>query len=129
MWGRNEEEDHATNAFLIETSLSLAERNVLFARAELADKLGEDLELEDDALEDEAFTVGRLAVGYTRALGSFLGMVPGIGARVAVSFVPSYLAPFYGAQSTLGYAIFFNVRPATMSMSGMMSMPQMQHGR
>lgn len=87
MWGRNQEEDHATNAFLIETSLSLGERNVFFARGELARKPGEDLVLQDEMLNDEAFTVGRIALGYTREFGSFFGLVPAlVGVPPSVSF-------------------------------------------
>jgi hypothetical protein len=129
MWGHNVEEDHATDAFLIETSLTVAERNLLFARGELARKQGEDLALEDPALQEEAFTVGRVAIGYTRELRPILGLVPGIGGRVAVSLVPADLERFYGTRSPLGFALFVNLRPAAMSMSGMTSMQHMQHGR
>jgi hypothetical protein len=119
MWGRNSEEGHATSAFLVETSLPVTSRDVLFARAELARKSGEDLSLEDEALEEEAFTVGRVALGWTRDLGALAGLVPGVGGRVAVSLVPGDLEPFYGSRASLGWALFVSLRPAATSMPGM----------
>lgn len=130
MWGRNEEEGHATNAFLVETSLNLAERNLLFLRAEAARKTGEDLVLDsprqgpaDPSLVDEAFSVGSLGAGYVRQFGAIAGLVPGLGFRIGVSLVPERLEPFYGSRTPTGFAVFARLRPRAMAMGAMGGMP------
>ena len=130
-WGRNVEEDHSTNAFLVETNLNLAERNVFFVRAEAAEKTGEDLVLEDPALSERIFTVSTVGGGYVRQFGPFGSLVASLGARAAVSFVPSDLESFYGFRFPTGFAVFVNLRPRPMSMDemgGMQHREQMRHG-
>lgn len=127
-WGRNDESDHTTNAFLIESNLTLADRDIFFVRGEAAEKTGEDLVLESPALDEQIFNVGSLAAGYARRivnLGSFAALV---GARASVSFVPRDLEPFYGSRSPAGFAVFVNLRPRAMSMDmmGGMDMRRMQ---
>jgi hypothetical protein len=112
-WGRNREENIATNAFLAETSVALDQRNTLFGRGEIVEKSGADLALPHE-LEEDIFTVGKLQAGYLRQFGAFASTVPGIGASVFVSFVPDGLRPFYQDRASLGFSVFFNLRPAAM---------------
>lgn len=126
-FGRNVEVDHSTNAFLVESNLNIAERNVFFMRAEAAEKTGDDLVLEDPLLAERIFTVGTIGAGYVRQFGPFGSLVVSVGGRAAVTFVPSDLKPFYGSRSPTGFAVFVNLRPGAMVM-GMMPGMQMPHG-
>ena len=131
VWGRNAEGGDATHGILVETDLMPNERHTVFGRAEVAQKKGEDLALDEEGagseLLERRFTVGTVSAGYVRqpvAAGAF---VPGIGARVSLSFVPRTLEPFYGSRATPGFAVFVSVRPrrmgGEMQMNGMRPMP------
>lgn len=113
-WGRNREGGEATGAFLAETSLSLRDRDVIYARLEVAEKTGGDLVLPED-LEEESFTVGKLGLGYVRMLGPVGGLVPGLGAGVTVSRVPDDLESFYGSTTPTGVQLFVRLRPSSMT--------------
>jgi hypothetical protein len=128
-FGRNEEAGTGSNALLAESNLELGQ-NVFFGRAEWVQKTGHDLVLPGE-LEHERFGVSQLMGGYMRQLPAVAGWVPGIGGRVSVSLVPSELEPFYGERAPVGFALWVNLRPASMRMMGMkhddQEMP-MQHG-
>jgi YHS domain-containing protein len=111
-WGRNEEAGQATHAFLAETSVTLAERDVWFGRFELAGKEAHDLHA--DEFGDEVFTVGKLQAGYTRYLTSAAGLRLGVGGHLSAGFVPEALEPRYGSRANLGVGFFITVRPAAM---------------
>jgi YHS domain-containing protein len=113
-WGRNHEEDIRTNAFLAETSLELDQRNTVFGRGEIVEKTGADLVLPEER-EEDVFTVGKLQGGYLRQFGPIAAMVPSIGAGLSVSFVPDRLRPFYENRASVGFSVFFNLRPVAMS--------------
>jgi hypothetical protein len=67
--GRNTEADHAPNAVLVESNLTLADRDTWFGRFEVVGKTAHDLHLHDvDSME--TFTVAKLQGGYTRYLPS-----------------------------------------------------------
>ncbi|MGH7563684.1 MAG: hypothetical protein ACREK5_04595 [Gemmatimonadota bacterium] len=117
-WGRNREGGEATHAFLAETSLNLAERDVFYGRVEVAEKTGGDLVLPEE-LEERSFTVGKLGLGYVRQLDPVAGLVPGFGAGVTVSLVPDDLEPFYGSTSPAGVQLFFRLWPAPMTAGGL----------
>ena len=110
LWGRNEEHGTGTHAFLLESSLTAAERDVWFGRFELAGKAAHDLH----ALEfgDEVFTVGKLQGGYTRYLAGVAGLHVGLGGHLSGSFVTEALAPRYGSRANLGLGVFLTVRPS-----------------
>jgi hypothetical protein len=112
-WGRNREEGHATHAFLSETALNLADRDLVYGRLELVEKTGGDLVLPEE-LEEESFTVAKLGVGYVRHLPSIGGFVPGLGVGVTLSRLPDDLEPFYGSTSPAGMQLFFRLRPVPM---------------
>ena len=118
-WGRNEEEDHATNAALLESSVTFATANTLFMRAETAGKTGEDLDLNDPVLNEETFTVSTVSLGYARDLTNFAGLVLRIGARGAVNIVSSDLERFYGSRTPVGFGVFLNLHPRAMTMGSM----------
>ena len=135
VWGANHAHGQTTHAILAESSLNLAERDVLFARAEVAEKSGQDLAIEDEAplLEHQVFTVGKIAVGYTRQFGKSGSLVPSVGAQVSVNLVPGDLEPVYGRSTPIGFAIFASLKPRAMrdhkmaAAAPMQGMPGMTH--
>jgi hypothetical protein len=114
-WGQNREEGEATDAFLAETNLNLADRDLLYGRLEVVEKTGGDLVLPEE-LEQQSFTVAKLGLGYVRQLAPLAGLVPGLGAGVTISRVPDDLEPFYGTRNPVGLQLFFRVRPTPMAM-------------
>lgn len=112
-WGRNAESDHATNALLLETNLTLDDRDAWYGRFEIVDKTAHDL----DVPGDETFTVSKLQGGYTRYLPAWWGLKPGFGVSASAGFVPRPLEPVYGSRVNLGFGVFATLRPAAMRMT------------
>jgi len=121
-WGQNREGDEHTNAYLLETNLNFAERHIVFARAELVEKSGDDLVLEDPMLADRVFDVSTVGAGFVHQFAPLGNLVPSVGLRVAVSFVPRALEPFYGSRSPTSFGVFVSMRPRPMEMAAMGSM-------
>jgi hypothetical protein len=111
-WGRNAESEHATNAFLLETNLTLRDRDSWYGRFELVGKTAHDL----DVPGDEILTVAKLQGGYTRYLASWRGIKPGIGLTASAGFVPTSIESFYGSRVNPGVGVFITLRPAMLSM-------------
>jgi|SRR5262245_12035041 len=112
-WGRNQEPGaDATNALLVETNLTVDERDAWFGRFELSGKSGHDLAIESD----DIFTVAKLQGGYTRYFAAWNGLKPGIGAGLSAAFVPESLKSFYGSRVNVGVAVFVTIRPAQRGM-------------
>lgn len=118
-WGRNSESGQATNALLLETNLTLEERDSWFGRFEIAGKSAHDLDVPGDhhAEEEEVFTLGKLQGGYTRYFDAWQDLKPGIGFTASLSYVPRALEPFYGARVNPGVGVYLTVRPAAMRMT------------
>jgi len=112
-WGRNEESGHGSNALLIETNLTLRDRDSWFGRFEAASKTAHDLAVADT---EEDFTVTKLQGGYTRYLPAWKGLKPGIGASLSAGFVPERLKSAYGSRVNAGFGVFLTLRPAAMMM-------------
>jgi hypothetical protein len=108
-WGRNSEGDRASNALLVESSLTLAQRDVWFGRFELLGKSAHDLVVPEPP---DAYTVARLQGGYTRYLRAWSGFQPGFGAGSSVSIVPETLRAIYGSRANIGFTVYFTLRPA-----------------
>jgi hypothetical protein len=111
-WGRNAEPDHASNALLVETNVTDAERHTWFGRFEIVGKSAHDLNLPGDS----TFTVGKLQGGYTRSLETWRGLKLGVGAGLSVGFVPADLRSVYGSRLNVGFAVFTTFRPAAHPM-------------
>jgi YHS domain-containing protein len=112
-WGRNAEPDHASNAALVETNLTLDDRDSWFGRFEIVGKSAHDLGLEDSS---ESFTVAKLQGGFTRYFESWKGLRPGIGGSLSAGFVPEGLKSTYGSRVNMGVGVFLTLRPAAMTM-------------
>ena len=112
-WGRNEEQSEATNALLVETSVTLAERHLWFGRFEVAGKPAHDLAVHDI---EGVLTVGKLQGGYSRYLATASGLRIGLGGYLSAAFVPESLKPEYGSRANLGVGLYVTVRPAAHKM-------------
>jgi YHS domain-containing protein len=126
-WGRNNETDHATNALLVETNLTLADRDTWFGRFEIVGKTAHDLDVPHSLVPNvegsETFTVAKLQGGYSRYLTTWKGLKAGLGASASLGFVPSALEPVYGSRVNAGVGVFLTVRPAVMRMAAMAPAP------
>jgi len=110
-WGLNDESERATNALLLETSLTFADRHAWFGRFEAASKTAHDLAV---AESDDVFTVAKIQGGYTRYFGARQGLQPGIGTSISLGFVPKDLTAVYGSRVNPGFGMFLTLRPAAM---------------
>jgi len=113
-WGRNAESDHATSAMLLETTVSLADRDTWFGRLEVVGKTPHDL---DVASAVDVLTVAKLQGGYTRHFEAVCGFTPGVGVTASVGVVPDQLRGVYGSRTNTGAGIFLTLRPAAMVMA------------
>jgi hypothetical protein len=112
-FGRNRESGIATNALLVETSLSLRERDTWFGRFEWAQKSGEDLGIHGSGA---IYDVAKLQLGYTAYSPAWRRLTPGFGGSVALGLVPPSLVPVYGHRANPGIALFLTIRPAAHHM-------------
>ena len=79
-FGRNREAGRAANALLVETSLSLRERDTWFGRFEWAEKSAADLDMHDS---DAIYDVAKLQLGYTAYFPAWRRLTPRLrGKRV-----------------------------------------------
>jgi hypothetical protein len=107
-WGRNSEAGEATNAFLLETNITLADRDTWFGRFEAGGKAAHDLDIHGS---DEIFTVAKAQAGYVRYLGTWAGLTPGVGGSASAGIVPRELESAYGSRTNPGFGIFLTLRP------------------
>jgi hypothetical protein len=112
-WGRNTESGgDATNAVLLESSITIRHRDVGYARFEWAEKSGHDLAVPDHGI----FEVTKLQGGYTRYLTSWKGLTPGVGGALSMGIVPGRLQPVYGNRVNPGFSVYLTLRPAPHQM-------------
>ncbi len=109
IFGRNVEGEHGgSNSYLLEANVDLDGHNVIFGRAEYLQKTGHDLAL-PEPLEEETFGVTSLALGYLRNFGRLGPVLPGVGVRAAVNFLPEGLEPTYGSRTPVGGMLFLRL--------------------
>ncbi len=136
IWGRNSEVHGDSNAYLFESTVNFLDRNYLFTRLELVDKIGllqenifgrpglvsaktiDDLRMpggEDaaDELRDRWFRVGAFTFGGVRDVVASSKLRVGVGADVVFYHVPDGLKPVYGS-SPKSFHIYLRLRPGKM---------------
>jgi|SoiMethySBSTD1v2_1073268.scaffolds.fasta_scaffold100222_3 hypothetical protein len=107
-WGRNSPTHaEATNAYLLESALTLSRSHTFFARAERADKT--ELFLPGDPREHDSFRVGKLTGGYIYDFVMEGRFKVGLGGLVSKFNVPDELHPVYGASPT-SFMVFARLR-------------------
>jgi len=112
-WGRNTEEDVATNFVLAETNVTFDEQDSWYGRFEVGRKTAHDLDIHGVA-EDMTYTLSKVQAGYTRYLESWNGWKPGVGATMSMSLVPSALDTVYGNRASFGIGLYVTLRPAAL---------------
>jgi hypothetical protein len=112
-WGRNAESGgDATNAVLLESSVTIRHRDVLYGRFEWAEKSGHDLVVPHHGI----FDVTKLQGGYTRYLTSWKGLMPGVGGALSMGIVRGSPQPVYGNRVNPGFSVYLTLRPAPHQM-------------
>jgi hypothetical protein len=109
IWGRNIEEHHSSDSFLLEANLDFDGRNVPFARLEYVQKLGHDLVLPGDP--DAKYDVFQAQLGYVHRFGQLGPVVPTLGAVVNIGAVPDSVAGAYGTNAPVGAFVFLGLQP------------------
>ena len=108
-WGSNSESERRSNAVLLETTLTLRDRDTWHGRFEVVGKNAHDLAVADS---DEEFAVAKIQAGYTRYLRKVGLFQPGVGAGVSLGIVPETLQDEYGRRANAGAAVYVTIRPA-----------------
>jgi hypothetical protein len=88
IWGRNIKAESTTDSWLAETVVPFAKRNYLTGRVEVVDK--------DELLVPGTHRIQEYIAGYTRDIGTFKHVQPGIGANIAAYAIPDVLKATYG---------------------------------
>jgi YHS domain-containing protein len=127
-WGRNSEEGRGTSAALLETNVTLRDRDTWFGRLEIVQKTAHDLGLPPAPLleADDVFTVTKIQGGYTRYLTAFRGFKAGVGGVLSAGIVPAALRTAYGHRVNPGVGLFLTLRPAAMGNGNGSSMVMVQ---
>jgi hypothetical protein len=107
-WGRNAASTGtSTNAYLLESALTIAKTHTFFGRAERADKT--ELFAQGTPLAHEKFTVGKLTVGYVYDISIARHLKAGIGGLVSKYSLPGGLESAYGSNPT-SYMLFTRIK-------------------
>ena len=88
--------------------MTLSERHTLFGRAEISGMPAHHLHAHEYVAA--VFTLGKTQLGYVRHLKTTKGLVPGIGGLLAMSFVPSELAPRYAGRVAPSVIVFLSLK-------------------
>lgn len=130
IWGRNHERHGNSNAYSLESTANFLDKNYLYTRMELVDKLGllEENIFGRRGLDefqpigngvalgdhfDQSFRVGAFTFGGVRDIVADAKLRVGIGADVTFYHVPDGLKPIYGSSPT-SFHVFLRVRPGKM---------------
>ena len=106
--------DATSHAALLESSVTLMSRHTVFARAEAGGMAAHHLHAHEYSMS--VFAVGKVQFGYVRHLGPRKGVVPGIGATAALSFLPGELASRYSGRTAPTVAAFLSLQAAKHQM-------------
>jgi mono/diheme cytochrome c family protein len=130
IWGRNHERHGNSNAYLLESTANFLDKNYLYTRMELVDKLGllEENIFGRPGLDeshpvgsgigagdhfDQSFRVAAFTFGGVRDIVADSKLRVGIGADVTFYHVPTGLKPIYGS-SPASFHVFLRIRPGKM---------------
>lgn len=126
IWGRNHQsapgEVQNLNGYTFESTVNFLERNYLYTRLEWVDKNELLNALERAALgineEHPLFRIGAYTVGATREIWNTESLSLAVGSDLTFYTKPTVLDTLYG-NAPVSWRLFFRLRPAKMSMSGM----------
>lgn len=106
--------DGTSAAGLVESSATFSDRHTVFARGEFAGMPAHHLHAHEYSLL--TVPVGKMQAGYVRHFKAARGVVPGIGAAAALSYVSRELAPRYSGNVAPTFSVFFTVQAARHQM-------------
>lgn len=106
--------DNTSGAGLLESSATFADRHTIFARGEVGGVPAHHLHAHEYSLL--VVPVGKLEAGYVRHFQPPKGLVPGIGAAAALSFVSRELAPRYSGRISPTFTLFLALQGARHQM-------------
>ena len=110
--GFNRMEGSTSLAVLAESTVDLDRANVVYTRLEYVQKSGHDLVL-PPPLDTDSHDVMSAVLGYVRNFGPVASLLPGLGLRVAGTYVPAALGPAYGNRRLpLGGMVYVRLLPA-----------------
>jgi hypothetical protein len=101
VWGRNIKPVHNTDSWLAETVVPFRRRNYFTGRVEVVDK--------DELIVPGIYRIQEYIAGYTRDIGTFKHVQPGVGANVAAYAIPDSLHRVYGDRP-FGVNIYLRLR-------------------
>jgi hypothetical protein len=104
-WGRKTAQGRSDDAYVAETSLKHAGWT-MFGRGEIT----ENRELIADVDNGPAYRVGKVSLGAIRDFRIADHLAIGAGGLVALNFVPTGLAPLYGASNPTGFMTFMRLK-------------------
>jgi hypothetical protein len=116
VWGVNRHggDSKATNSILLENETIFDKHNTVFGRAEVVQKTGEDLVLDEGTIDNASgtrFNLGAFQLGYIRELTRLRWATIGLGAAGTVNLVPKSLEDVYGSRNPIGTFVFVRLRP------------------
>ena len=107
-FGRNAKSTgSATNAFLLESALTVSTAHTFFARAERTDK--DELFVPGSPLADTRFRIGKLSAGYVYDVPARQHFKVGFGGLLSRYSVPTGLQANYGSNPT-SYMLFIRIK-------------------
>jgi hypothetical protein len=107
-WGRNAENGtDATNAVIMESTVSRGDRDAMYGRLESVAKTAHDLSIPGHGV----FNVVKAQGGYTRFLAQSSKVVFGVGLAASASIVPRDLVAVYGGRVIPGINIYATLTP------------------
>jgi hypothetical protein len=101
IWGRNFKSAFNTDSWLAETVVPFRRRNYFTARLEVVDK--------DELLIPGVHRIQAYTAGYTRNIGTFKHVQPGLGANIEAYAIPDVLHASYG-DHPFGVNIYLRLR-------------------
>jgi hypothetical protein len=101
IWGRNIKHEDSTNSWLAETVFPFRRRNYLTGRVEVVDK--------DELTVPGVHRIQAYTGGYTRDVGTFKHVQPGLGANVTAYAIPDVLHAVYG-DHPIGVNVYLRLR-------------------
>ena len=99
-----------THALLVESALTIRDRDTWFGRVEVVGKAGHDLHVHEAPAS--IFTVAKVQAGLARTVWTGKGVVTSIGGTASLSMVPPALAPRYSGRVAPGLGVFLTLTPS-----------------
>ena len=106
--------DATSTAALVESSVTVTQRNTVFGRAEVGGMPAHHLHAHEFSLQ--VVTIAKVQLGYVRHIRAIKGLQPGIGASFSLSFLPPTLAPRYFGSTAPSGGLFLSLQAARHQM-------------